>query len=302
MKDLVIRLGGEIERSNFDEWRSTFVARLRSIKTDLETDEDFGDAAQLVKELKSGEDALKTAKASAMDQSSDIQRLFAAIDEVAEAARQTRLTLQRQIKQRKQDLKDQVIDEGVATVRGVIAGQSLDFQRLDAARYLDRAHFVQAIKGKASIKGVKAAIREHCGRVQRAIEEKAAQVSDNGALLAGLPSEQQVLFQDRGHLLDMRREQLVEVIDRRLVTYREEQQRKALSVQPAPAPGALSTDKLRPTLPASSESPAEFHLTIQLSCTKSEAQAIARSVREHLQGVHAVKEMHLTAAPKTFES
>lgn len=302
MQDLVIRLGGEIERSNFDEWRTTFVTRLRSIKTELTTDEDFGDAAQLVKELKAGEDALKQAKASAMDQSADIQRLFAAIDEVAETARQTRLKLQRQIKQRKQDLKDRAIDEGIAKIRQAIAAQSLDFQRLDPAPYIDRNLFLRAIKGKSTLKSLKAAVRDHCSRVERAIGEKAAQVADNAALLAGLSSEQQVLFQDRGPLLDLRREKLVEIIDRRLAAYREEQERKARSLAQTPgqgqAPQPVPVDPPGPTKMPAAEPRAEFQLTVHLSCTKSEAQNIARRVREHLQGVDAVRDMRLTFVSK----
>ena len=305
MQNLVIQLGGEIQRSNFDEWRSTFMGRLRAIKTDLRTDEDFGDAAQLVKELKNGEDALKKAKASAMDQSADIQRLFAAIDEVSEAARQTRLTLQRQIKQRKQELKDLAIDEGVAQIRQVLAAQSPEFLRLDTRDYVDRDHFVQAVKGKASLKGVQTAILAHCRRVSESIEQKAASVSDNVALLAGLPTEHQVLFQDRGRLLDMEHSELAAVIDRRLVAYRAEQERKALSLKPDPNAKSIPVEPTRPAQPqapqpskSQPEAKGEYLLAIQLHCTKSEAQDIARSIREHLEGTDAVKEMRLTVASK----
>jgi len=35
MSDLVIKLSGEIQQSNFDEWKSNLIGQLESVKTDL---------------------------------------------------------------------------------------------------------------------------------------------------------------------------------------------------------------------------------------------------------------------------
>ena len=74
---------------------------VQSINKDLVTDNDFFEASQHVKSFKKAENYLKEAKQSAINQAEDIQKLFSAIDEVSQEARQARLSLERQIKSQK---------------------------------------------------------------------------------------------------------------------------------------------------------------------------------------------------------
>ena len=97
MNDLLIRLNGEIQSSNFHEWKNELIGQIHSTQLDLLTDHDFADAELNVKTFKVAEKTLKNAKKVAIEQASDIQELFDAIDQVTEQARQARLTLERQI-------------------------------------------------------------------------------------------------------------------------------------------------------------------------------------------------------------
>ena len=105
MNNLVIKLSGEIRSSNFHEWKNELIGQIQSTNLELTTDADFAAAELNVKTFRIAENTLKNAKESAIHQAYDIQELFNAIDQVTEQARQVRLTLVRQIKKRKSDVK-----------------------------------------------------------------------------------------------------------------------------------------------------------------------------------------------------
>ena len=79
MNDLLIRLNGEIQSSNFHEWKNELIGQIHSTQLDLLTDHDFADAELNVKTFKVAEKTLKNAKKVAIEQASDIQELFDAI-------------------------------------------------------------------------------------------------------------------------------------------------------------------------------------------------------------------------------
>jgi len=221
MQALKITLTGEIQSSNFDDWKSDLLAQLKTISTSLSSDADFSAATKQVKQLKTAEKALKDAKQSALDQAADIQKLFSAIDEVREEARQTRLTLEKQIKARKQEIKESVIADGIETIESFIAEQTPDFQSINHDAYLDEEQFAAALKGRSSLKTSEKAIGKLCKQIKQAITEKVEIVSKNANSLAAMSAAEQALFQDREELLAMESDALGELIDKRLEVFNE---------------------------------------------------------------------------------
>ena len=115
MNQLFIKLTGTVNSSNFDEWKMELIAQIQAVNIELVTDNDFVIASEQVKSFKSAEKSLKEAKQSAIDQAVEIQQLFSAIDEISEEARQARLSLERQIKARKIEIKQNYIHEFLGT-------------------------------------------------------------------------------------------------------------------------------------------------------------------------------------------
>ena len=148
MSNLVIKLSGEIQNSNFPEWKNELIGQIQSINLELATDADFATAELNVKALRISEKTLKNARESAFHQVNDIQELFNAIDQVIEQARQARLTLERQIKIRKSDVKEKIALEGINIMSSEITQQSEDFKLTDNSRFTDRSIFLSKIKGK----------------------------------------------------------------------------------------------------------------------------------------------------------
>ena len=279
MSQLVIRLEGSIENTNFEEWKVDFVSRIRSVDTSLVTEEDFARAEALVKRLKSGEKTLREARRKALDQTSEIRELFEAIDTVAAESRQTRLALERQIRARKQEIKERLVREGIQRVRELIEAQSESFRDIDPGPFLAPEPFWAAIKGKASTKGAKTAIQELLDRIDTDVTKKAAEVDRNAAFLAALPAQHRILFQDRGGLLALDEVDLRAVVDRRVAAFVE---LKTPSRSPdriedeakVDAAGAAESDAPPPELLA------RYRLTLDLYCTREAAVRLARSIRD----------------------
>jgi hypothetical protein len=285
MTQLAIKVRGEVLSSNFDEWKLDLIDKIRAVNTELETEDQFARAQADVKSFKAAEQALQKAKAAAIDQAADIQSLFAAIDSVSAEVRQVRLTLERQIKQRKAEIKDEAVEFGIATIRKYIELQNADFRCIDHAEYLDRSAFVQATRYRASVGALQGAIDDACANIKTRIDERAVKVADNAAKLASLPAAHQALFQDRSLLLALEAAELDEVIGERIAVFEQRTREASGGEGPESAPAdvnrlqehAASTAQAstQATMPGKST----YRLTIELQATLTEAEEFFRRFR-----------------------
>jgi len=285
VNDLVISLTGEITDSNFDEWKSDLLGQLKSVNTELKTDPQFAEASDNVKRFKAAEKALKKAKASAIKQAADINTLFEAIDEVAAETREVRLTLERQIRTRKQEIKEDAVRKGVAKVEALIDEQSDDFKLLDHSAFIDDDIFEEAAKGKSSSKGLHNAIDSAFAGLKEQIEGKAESVKVNASTIDSLASGFQVLFQDRANLLNMTKDELDATIDDRVNRFKEGQGADGH------ADDATSTDAVEASSDDTSETgsggamnadaeTADFELSLSIHATEADATALYNKLKD----------------------
>lgn len=221
MSELIIKLTGEVTDTNFDEWKNDLLGRLKKVNTELATDDDFANAEADVKAIKAGEKALKDAKASALEQASEIQKLFAAIDEVSAEAREARLALDRQIKKRKAEIKDEIIVSGVESIDDYLQEQSATLQSLKHP-WADRSTFEEAIKGKRTAASMEKAVAKLLVQVKTEIADREEQINNNSKTLEQIDEEYSAVFQDKESLLLMDKEQLDSTISKRIEYFEEE--------------------------------------------------------------------------------
>jgi len=222
MNQLVIKLTGTVNSSNFDEWKKDLILEIQSTNRELVTDDDFVAATEQVKSFKIAENSLKQAKQSAIDQAEEIQQLFLAIDEVAEEARQARLSLERQIKARKVEIKNEYIQLGIDVIQGFIDEQIDEFKYIEKSTFLDRSRFESAVSGRSGTKGLQQAIDQLCNLIKKEVSDKAMEVANNKAKLDALPTGYKMLFQDIESLLGTAENVLELEIDKRIARYNEE--------------------------------------------------------------------------------
>ncbi len=132
MTELTITLTGEVRESNFEEWKNGLAERIQAVDTTLSEDDDFTSAADSIRQFRDAELTLKNAKQAALQQAADINRLFDAVDAVTEETRQARLTLERKVRVRRQEIKQEAMqahfDTNAATLDALSPAEQALFQ------------------------------------------------------------------------------------------------------------------------------------------------------------------------------
>ena len=276
MPQLQINLTGTINSTNFDEWKSDLIAKIQSVNRNLVTDNDFDEASTHVKSFKAAEKALKNAKQSAINQAQEIQQLFSSIDEITEEARQARLSLERQIKARKKEIKEDYIQSGIDTIKAVIEEQSVDLAACGLSHYLDRSRYESAVYGKAGIRGLERGINQVTSVIQEEITEKVRQINNNKVKLDSIIEGYKVLFQDYSQLMFWPSEQLDREIDKRITRY--ESEIKAGSEVPVGIPQKEEAEETIPVVDGVIPKKGKYRIIIQLEATSEEANNIRKKI------------------------
>src|SRR5690554_2131903 len=105
---LLIKVEGQVKETNLATFKQTAINFISSINTDLQTDKDFADAEVMVKFCKRAEDELEQAKKHALAQTQSIDELFKTIDHLKDRLRDKRLTLDKLVKSRKDEIRAQL--------------------------------------------------------------------------------------------------------------------------------------------------------------------------------------------------
>jgi hypothetical protein len=298
MNEIVIKLSGEIHDSNFDEWKKDLITQIQSTKKELITDDDFVIASNQVKSFKSAEKSLVEAKLSAIEQASDIQKLFGAIDEISAEAREARLSLERQIKKRKVEIKDEIIESGIRLVQELLEKQSNDFNSIDDSIFLERKRFEEAVKRKSGIKGMNSAIDSLCYEIKKEILEKAEVLEKNSNLINNISDEYDFLFQDRKSLLILSLKELDLTIENRISKFEESKAKKETKV-------VLSELKKESDIPLSANDETttndslnlgskKYKIIVNILSSEKEAINIAQSIKQTFKNNSLITNIHLT--------
>jgi hypothetical protein len=145
---LEVTAKGEILiESNLGMFRESVERFVAGINRNLTTDADFGQATQDVKTLQAMNDAIKAKKADVLAQAESIQALMAGLDDADQTIAKARLDLAKQIKAKADEIKAQIVTDGLAAL--VIAPR---------LRSRMKARFEEAIKGKRMLESMREAV------------------------------------------------------------------------------------------------------------------------------------------------
>lgn len=153
---LVAQVEGRVVTTNLKEFRLAASRFIEGIKTDLQTDQDFADAAQTVKFCEDGEKRLDLAKQQALAQTSSIDELFRTIDAISADLKAKRLKLEKLVDQRKVAIRVEIANKAQAEMDAHWAAVG---ERLGES-WIKRAvpDFPGAMKGKRTVESCRAAV------------------------------------------------------------------------------------------------------------------------------------------------
>jgi len=154
---LTVEARGEIITNNLPEFRELVREALSNINRDLQTDEQFGQAEIDCKALKAAEETVRAAALQAFDDK--LKELVDGLNDTAEEIRAPRLELEKLIAKRKDEVKDELIQEAAET-----------FHAMGIDPGLVRKHYLPGlqtqIKGKRTLDSMRTALRIYASSQQ----------------------------------------------------------------------------------------------------------------------------------------
>ena len=161
---LFVDMLGEVKNTNIQLYRDNALSFIKSISTDLSTDQDFADAEVIIKFCDKTEKELDLTKKQALAKTASIEELFRTIDDLKEAMRAKRLELNKLVKTRKEEIKAEIIGKAKDALADHVASLAERFSEVNLPSI--SADFGAAIKGKRTVKSIHDAIDEELARAK----------------------------------------------------------------------------------------------------------------------------------------
>ena len=219
---LRIELTGMVQASSLPEFEARALDVLSNINRDLQTDEDFANAAETVKWLKEAEGRLSAAKQHALSQTASIDELFRTIDRVGEELRSVRLELDKLGTARKKAIKQEAawaakasLDQHIAEINAGLNGAQLPQIPAD---------FNGAMKGKRTVETLRSAADNEAARAKVEATKLGKRIQNNLQQLDATGKD--FLFSDRQQLVLKDPEDLEAFIAARIAQYEAEERQR----------------------------------------------------------------------------
>ncbi|HSC06782.1 MAG TPA: YqaJ viral recombinase family protein [Steroidobacteraceae bacterium] len=227
---LRIEVSGQVTASNLSEFKQTALTAIRSVNRDLSSDADFADAEKAVKWCSDVEDRLAEAKQRALSQTSSIDALFKAIDDISAEARRVRLDLDKLVTRRKIELKEAEVVRALDALAMHIEVVNAEIAPA-ALRPMD-AGFGAAIKGLKTLASVRDKLGAALANAKIDADAKAKAIRCNLNAFKPLATGVEFLFADLAYLVHKPADDFDAQVRSRIAAHKEaevERERAALA-------------------------------------------------------------------------
>lgn len=174
---VLVRVEGKVVSSNLEPFRLAAMEMIESVKTDLQTDQDFADAKQFVKFFEDGEDRLDRLKDDILAQTMSIGEVFKTVDHIKALMRQKRLSLDKLVTKREQDIRGEIVQEHQALLDQHVAHLNARLGSQWIGRFAGA--FGDAIKGKRTVASVRDAASTLLAKLKIELNERADRLEMN---------------------------------------------------------------------------------------------------------------------------
>lgn len=230
---LLVEISGQVTNTNLPAFKEQALALFSKINRDLKTDEDFANAEQTVKWCSEAEARLAAAKQHALAQTASIDELFRTIDDISAEARRVRLDLDKLVKARKDAIRGEIKQRGVAALADHIS--SLNNQLGKAYMPVVPADFEGAMKGKKTVASLNDAVDTVLAKAKIEANAIAGNIQINLNYLREHAAEYKALFPDTSTIVLKAHDDLVALVKARISEHKEaEAQRQAKAAEQTP--------------------------------------------------------------------
>lgn len=197
---LVVEIAGEVKSSNLAVYKDNAIDFIRNINTDLQTDEDFATAKNVVKFLGDKEKELAVVEKQIIGQAASIDEVTRTIAALQEEMRTKRLHLDKLIKTEEQNRKSEIInavkkewDECVAEINNKLP--------INVCMPPIVPDFAGAVKSKRTLETYKSAAKDELARAKGLANISYNNIEQNLQMLNDLAADYMFLFRDLQELI-----------------------------------------------------------------------------------------------------
>ena len=220
---LLVQLKGEVTNSNLELYKSTALAFIENINTELATDKDFVQAEAMVKFCKNAESELDATKKQALAQTASIDELFKTVDFLQEELRKKRLYLDKLVKSKKVELKTNIINTANSDFTAHLSEINAELNQVVMPPVI--TNFNMVIKNKRTISSIKNAVDTELARAKIEADQIATNIRKNLACLEK-NKEYKFLFNDLQTLIVKAHDDFSNTIELRVGNHKAEERRK----------------------------------------------------------------------------
>lgn len=216
------KMDGLALNSNLDVFKQAAAELVAKSNQPIETDQDFADAEQMVKTFKGAEDKIKVLSEQVLGEVQSIDSFVKDLKYIGEQIRQARLTTDKQVKNRKDEIRKQIIDTANCSVRKL---QDELLRDLHVTIPLPSISIIDALKGKKTIESLNNAARTAVSQICVEMELTADKVRINKRTLSK-SIDYDFLFSDWDSLCFKETDDFEALISSRIAKHKEAEQQR----------------------------------------------------------------------------
>lgn len=222
---LFVDVAGQLTTSsNLDDFRRGAEQLIGSIKTELETDEDFANAEAAIKWLEETEKNIDLVIQQSLSKTGPLDALVRTLKDVQQnLARATRLKLNKQVEAQKTNRRNKIVSTAESTFGTFLDGVNAEFPKGVFIGNV-KPDFYLAIKSKRSFDAMVSACNDTIAKAKIQVNEIAAAYRRNLAILAE-HKDHDFLFPNKQQFVTMDHDHLRLTITSRIDAYKAEQQK-----------------------------------------------------------------------------
>jgi len=222
---LIVNIEGAVKSSNLELYKTTAMAFIENINTELKTDDDFANAESTVKFCDAAEKELDEVKRRALSQTQSIDELFRTVDTLKEEMKKKRLTLTKLVKSEKENIKMLILKDSTDSYHEHTTAFSRSLG-IDFRNYNATSNFAGVMKGKRSIDSMKNAVNTELARVKIESNEMAEVIRVNQLTLEEKAKDYRFLFNDLNSILGYKNDVFSAIVSERVSAHKAEEKRK----------------------------------------------------------------------------
>lgn len=256
---LVVEISGEVKSSNLAIYQDYALSFIASVNKNLQTDQDFADADNVVKFCERVEKELVVAKKQVLAQAISVNEVLNTIDYISEEHRKTRLLLSKLIESEKESRKREIIQFATTEFRAFMVEREnkLPLEPHKILMPKITPDFAGAGKGKRTLDTYRSAVNDALAKAKIDATIVLQKILLNIAQLNKLAVNHQFLFNDAQSLIDKDADAFAAIVKMRISDYDKAIEEEAKREAEAAKAAAQAAAEQAPVAVISSVRPAE---------------------------------------------